>query len=129
MLKINKPAQLEASCEPHDIKPFWESGDRRAVVYLGDCISVMASLPAETFDTILMDPPYGLEFMGSGTTGVACLQVGRRFVGIEQDPESCEVAVKRLQKVCAYRFHGTKHHRWLNAKINKKLKGESRCRS
>lgn len=41
-------------------------------------------------DTIL-DP-----FMGSGTTGVACVQTGRRFIGIEIDPTYFEIAVKRI---------------------------------
>lgn len=35
-------------------------------------------------------------FMGSGTTGVACIQTGRRFVGIEQSPEYFDLARRRL---------------------------------
>jgi site-specific DNA-methyltransferase (adenine-specific) len=35
-------------------------------------------------------------FAGSGTTGVACLRLGRRFVGWERDPKYHAVAVKRL---------------------------------
>ena len=35
-------------------------------------------------------------FMGSGTTGVACVQTGRRFIGIEIDPTYFEIAVKRI---------------------------------
>lgn len=34
--------------------------------------------------------------MGSGTTGVACLSLGRSFVGIEKDPEHFATAKKRL---------------------------------
>ena len=41
-------------------------------------------------DTIL-DP-----FMGSGTTGVACAQTGRNFVGIEIDPGYFAIAEKRI---------------------------------
>ncbi len=40
-------------------------------------------------------------FMGSGSTGVACYQVGRKFIGIEKDPESFETAVKRLKAIIA----------------------------
>lgn len=35
-------------------------------------------------------------FMGSGTTGVACQNIGRRFVGIEVDSDYYNVAKKRL---------------------------------
>jgi DNA modification methylase len=35
-------------------------------------------------------------FMGSGTTGVACVQTGRRFVGIELDPGYFAIAEKRI---------------------------------
>ena len=41
-------------------------------------------------DTIL-DP-----CMGSGTTGVACMNTHRNFVGIERDPEYYQVAHSRL---------------------------------
>lgn len=37
-------------------------------------------------------------FMGSGTTGVACVETGRRFVGIEIDPVHFETARVRLEK-------------------------------
>ena len=36
--------------------------------------------------------------MGSGTAGVACHQSGRRFIGVEKDPDIFEVAFKRLQE-------------------------------
>lgn len=42
-------------------------------------------------DTIL-DP-----FMGSGTTGVACMQTGRNFIGIEIEPKYFEIAEKRIE--------------------------------
>lgn len=42
-------------------------------------------------DTIL-DP-----FMGSGTTGVACVKLGRKFIGIEIDQKYFEIACKRIQ--------------------------------
>ena len=34
--------------------------------------------------------------MGSGTTGVACKNLGRKFVGIEMDAEYFEIAVNRI---------------------------------
>ena len=43
--------------------------------------------------TTILDP-----FMGSGTTGVACVQLGRRFIGIEIDPGYCAIAQKRIEQ-------------------------------
>jgi site-specific DNA-methyltransferase (adenine-specific) len=34
--------------------------------------------------------------MGSGTTGVACVNLGRNFIGVEKDPEYFKVADKRI---------------------------------
>jgi len=35
--------------------------------------------------------------MGSGTTGVACVRTGRRFVGCEIEPRYFEIAVRRIE--------------------------------
>lgn len=40
----------------------------------------------------ILDP-----YMGSGTTGIACIKAGRRFVGIERDPDYFEIAVRRIR--------------------------------
>lgn len=40
-------------------------------------------------------------FMGSGTTGVACAMLGRKFVGVELMPEYFEIACERISD--AYR--------------------------
>ena len=34
--------------------------------------------------------------MGSGTTGVACVNTGRKFIGMEQDAKYFEIAQKRI---------------------------------
>ena len=39
----------------------------------------------------ILDP-----FMGSGTTGVACVKTGRNFIGIEIDPDYYAIAEKRI---------------------------------
>jgi len=36
-------------------------------------------------------------FMGSGTTGVACVQTGRHFIGIEKDPIYFNIATRRIE--------------------------------
>ena len=40
----------------------------------------------------ILDP-----FMGSGTTGVACIRLGRRFIGVELDPRYFDIARRRLE--------------------------------
>jgi len=35
--------------------------------------------------------------MGSGTTGVACINTGRKFIGIEMDEKYFKIAVKRIE--------------------------------
>ena len=41
---------------------------------------------------IILDP-----YMGSGTTGCACMQLGRRFIGIEIEPKYFDIAKDRIQ--------------------------------
>lgn len=36
-------------------------------------------------------------FMGSGTTGVACVRLGRRFIGIEIEPSYFDIACTRIE--------------------------------
>jgi site-specific DNA-methyltransferase (adenine-specific) len=50
---------------------------------------------AGTPETIL-DP-----FMGSGTTGVAAIQMGRKFIGIEREPKYFDIACKRIEQAVA----------------------------
>jgi site-specific DNA-methyltransferase (adenine-specific) len=44
----------------------------------------------------ILDP-----FMGSGTTGVACVKTGRKFIGIEIDHNYFDIAVKRIKRALA----------------------------
>ena len=37
-------------------------------------------------------------FMGSGTTGVACAKIGRKFTGIEIDPDYFKIACERISR-------------------------------
>ena len=37
-------------------------------------------------------------YMGSGSTGVACIRTGRKFIGVEIDPTHFETARARLEK-------------------------------
>lgn len=47
-------------------------------------------------DDAVLDP-----FMGSGTTGVACINLGRRFIGIEIEPKYFDIACRRIEAVYA----------------------------
>jgi site-specific DNA-methyltransferase (adenine-specific) len=40
-------------------------------------------------------------YMGSGTTGVACVQMGRPFIGVELDPEHFKTACRRIERAYA----------------------------
>ena len=42
---------------------------------------------------VILDP-----FMGSGTTGVACVNTGRNFIGIELDCNYFKIAEERINK-------------------------------
>jgi DNA modification methylase len=55
------------------------------------CIEMCKNQP----DTIL-DP-----FMGSGTTGVAAIQLGRKFIGIEREPKYFDIACQRIEQAVA----------------------------
>jgi len=44
----------------------------------------------------ILDP-----FMGSGTTGVASIQLGRKFIGIEREPKYFDIACKRIEQAVA----------------------------
>jgi DNA modification methylase len=41
----------------------------------------------------ILDP-----FMGSGTTGVASIQLGRKFIGIEREPKYFDIACRRIEQ-------------------------------
>lgn len=69
-----------------------EKGDRVHPTQkpVGVMVWCIEHLPAGT--TTILDP-----YMGSGTTGVACVKLGRKFIGIEIDPGYFDIARKRIQ--------------------------------
>lgn len=44
-------------------------------------------------DDLVCDP-----FLGTGTTGISCIQLGRRFIGMEIAPNTFKIAENRLKK-------------------------------
>jgi site-specific DNA-methyltransferase (adenine-specific) len=64
-----------------------EHPTQKPVDLMAWCIGFLPN--AET----ILDP-----FMGSGTTGVAALQMGRKFIGIEREPKYFEAACRRIRE-------------------------------
>jgi site-specific DNA-methyltransferase (adenine-specific) len=57
-----------------------------------DLMRYLVTLVCREGGTVL-DP-----FMGSGTTGIACIRTGRKFIGIEKDARYFEIAKQRLER-------------------------------
>jgi DNA modification methylase len=55
-------------------------------------INLLRQLIEKCPGDLILDP-----FMGSGTTGVACMQLGRRFVGVEIDEKYFAIAERRIR--------------------------------
>lgn len=53
----------------------------------------LCTLTATPTGGVVLDP-----FMGSGTTGVACVNTGRHFIGIEKDAGYFEIARRRIEQ-------------------------------
>ena len=55
-------------------------------------IKLMVRLVDGIESETILDP-----FMGSGTTGVACMNLGRKFIGIEIEPKYFDIACRRIE--------------------------------
>lgn len=55
-------------------------------------VMVEAILWAAGDSSVIFDP-----FMGSGTTGIACVNLHRKFIGVEIDPNYFDIACKRIE--------------------------------
>ena len=82
----------------------WWSKDANAKVFVKSVLSYSKSHPTQKpvelmewcigkLSGSILDP-----FMGSGTTGVACVKLGRKFTGIELDPDYFDIACDRIRK-------------------------------
>ena len=56
-------------------------------------VRLLNRLVKRTKSGTILDP-----FMGSGTTGVACVNLGRKFIGIELEPKYFDIACKRIEE-------------------------------
>lgn len=55
-------------------------------------LAVMDKVVRNVQGDIILDP-----FMGTGSTGIAALRAGRKFVGIEKNPKFFDIAVRRVE--------------------------------
>lgn len=85
-------------------KKHWNGGGRHGVYDIPKIsgehptqkpVSLFRQFAADFSDEgeTILDP-----FMGSGTTGVAALKLGRKFVGIERDREYFAIACRRIEQ-------------------------------
>lgn len=58
-------------------------------LFNGDSLEVLATIPKNSIDSIVCDPPYG----------IACKQKGFNFIGIEREKEFFEIAKARIDSV------------------------------
>jgi DNA modification methylase len=84
--------------KPRFICHIWDGG-KRAGVPENRTFCHPSQKPVEVMEwslppdcDVILDP-----YMGSGTTGIACAKLGRKFIGIELEPEYFEIACKRLE--------------------------------
>ena len=100
---------------------------------IGNVLDKLKEIPDNSVDCIITSPPYyGLRkykapdvfkgtkptctcntpfkaavvldpFAGSGTTGVACVQLNRNFIGYEISPDYFKIAEKRISEAQAQR--------------------------
>ena len=106
VLKYRKsnPAPYGAACEPvvcsRPLAGPWEKKAYNGDNDLHPCqkpVPLMAWLVRElTIEgQTVLDP-----FMGSGSTGIACLRTGRNFIGVEKDATHYATALERMRSEC-----------------------------
>lgn len=78
-----------------DMRTWWENGngasefDHPSVKPIGLMRKLVKN--ASHRGQVVIDP-----YMGTGSTGVACVELGRKFIGIEHNREYFDIAVERL---------------------------------
>ena len=86
----NGPMTQGGACHPGVFRAAVAAEEKQHIA--GKPLSVMGGLIANTpAGCTVLDP-----FAGSGSTGVAALRAGRKFVGIELEPAYFDIACRRL---------------------------------
>ena len=84
-------SQWREACRVFDLSPSGlekQHPTQKPLKLMEWCVS---RLPQDA--AIILDP-----YMGSGTTGVACMKLGRKFLGIEIEPKYFSIACKRIEE-------------------------------
>ena len=85
-----KAARIFEYPRPLALQDGKEHATQKPVALMAWCLSLIPD--AQT----ILDP-----FMGSGTTGVACANLGRKFIGIEIEPKYFDIACERIRAAYA----------------------------
>lgn len=80
------------ACDKREESGLREHTTQKPIRLMEWCLSQAKTAEGQT----VLDP-----YMGSGTTGVACMRLGRKFIGIEIEPRYFDIAVRRIEE--AYR--------------------------
>lgn len=86
-----KPTRFDTTVWSEAIIPTWahrHHKNEKPVSLMERLVSLLTSNGQH-----VLDP-----FMGSGTTGVACVKLDRQFIGIEKEPKYFDIAVKRIEQ-------------------------------
>lgn len=97
--KDNHPDTLRANFHP-TVKPL-------------NLIKYLINLISPPVGAIIMDP-----FLGSGTTSIACEEIGVNWIGIEKQPEYCEISKYRISHISKGKQERKKEERKKNDVIN-----------
>lgn len=84
-----KGKTFETSVWDQAIIPTWSHKNHKNEKPIALMLRLIRFLGSQT----ILDP-----FMGSGTTGVAAVKLGRRFIGIEIEPKYFDIACRRISE-------------------------------
>ncbi len=92
MKRLNAGKQMKSvwkiAAPPKREKVFGKHPTQKPIALIELCLKASTNKGA-----IVLDP-----FMGAGTSGVACVQLDRDFIGIELDENHVRVAIKRMKE-------------------------------
>lgn len=83
-----KPNRFETTVWDEPIIPTFARKDHKNEKPIRLMERLVSWIPCDS----VLDP-----FMGSGTTGVACMNLGRSFIGIEREPKYFDIACRRIE--------------------------------